>query len=121
MSSKEKEKRDFPRNIRQIGDIVAQGDEIARIYTDDDRRAGAKAAQTDRAVTENCGYVSVCATIPGIIRGLIRDGYQVTRGFKIADIDPRKEQKKNCNTISDKARCIAGSVVEVLLVNGVLP
>lgn len=101
-------------NIRQIGDIVAQGDEIARIYTDDDRRAGAKAAQMDRAVTENRGYVSVCATIPGIIRGLIRDGYQVTRGFKIADIDPREDELKNCFTISDKSRSIGGSVLEAV-------
>ena len=38
-----------------------------------------------------------------------------------ADIDPRKEQKKNCFTISDKARCIAGSVVEILLSEGVMP
>lgn len=101
-------------NIRQIGDIVAQGDEIARIYTDDDRRAGAKAAQMDRAVTENRGYVSVCATIPGIIRGLIRDGYQVTCGFKIADIDPREGELKNCFTISDKSRSIGGSVLEAV-------
>ena len=101
-------------NIRQIGDIVAQGDEIARIYTDDDWRAGAKAAQMDRAVTENRGYVSVCATIPGIIRGLIRDGYQVTRGFKIADIDPRESELKNCFTISDKSRSIGGSVLEAV-------
>lgn len=42
-------------------------------------------------------------------------------GMKIADIDPRKEEKKNCFTISDKARCIAGSVVEILLSEGVLP
>lgn len=101
-------------NIRQIGDIVARGDEIARIYTDDDRRAGAKAAQMDRTVTEDRGYVSVCATIPGIIRGLIRDGYQVTRGFKIADIDPREGELKNCFTISDKSRSIGGSVLEAV-------
>ena len=56
-----------------------------------------------------------------ILRGIIRDGYQVDKGMKIADIDPRKEEKKNCNTISDKARCIAGSVVEILLSEGVLP
>ena len=49
------------------------------------------------------------------LRGIIRDGYEVPKGMKIADIDPRKEQKKNCDTVSDKARCIAGSVVEVLL------
>ena len=43
------------------------------------------------------------------------------KGMKIADIDPRKEQKKNCFTISDKARCIAGSVLEILLSEGVMP
>ena len=42
------------------------------------------------------------------LRGLIRDGYPVTKGFKIADIDPRESEKENCFTISDKARCIAG-------------
>lgn len=63
----------------------------------------------------------VYASLTGVLRGIIRDGYKVSKGMKIADIDPRKEQKKNCDTISDKARCIAGSVVEVLLANGVLP
>ena len=58
------------------------------------------------------GRVPVLATISGIIRGLIRDGYPVTVGFKIADIDPRREELENCWTISDKARCIAGSVLE---------
>ena len=63
----------------------------------------------------------VYASLTGVLRGIIRDGYEVPKGMKIADIDPRKEQKENCDTISDKARCIAGSVVEVLLANGVLP
>ena len=58
------------------------------------------------------GKVPVLATITGIIRGLIRDGYPVTVGFKIADIDPRREELENCWLISDKARCIAGSVLE---------
>ena len=56
----------------------------------------------------------VTATIDGLLRGLIRDNYPVTKGFKIADIDPRKEELTNCFTISDKARCIAGSVLEVI-------
>ena len=51
------------------------------------------------------------ATINGIIRGLIRDQYPVTKGFKIADIDPRLNELENCWLISDKARCIAGSVL----------
>ena len=47
--------------------------------------------------------------------GIIRDGYPVTKGFKIADIDPREGEKENCDTISDKARCIAGGVLEAVL------
>ena len=35
-------------------------------------------------------------------------------GMKIADIDPRQQERKNCFTISDKARCIAGSVLELV-------
>ncbi len=63
----------------------------------------------------------VYASLTGVLSGIIRDGYKVPKGMKLADIDPRKEQKKNCDTVSDKARCIAGSVVEVLMANGVLP
>ena len=67
------------------------------------------------------GEVPVKASLTGVLRGIIRDGFWVPKGMKIADIDPRKEQKKNCYTISDKARCIAGSVLEILLSEGVLP
>lgn len=49
------------------------------------------------------------------MRGIIKDGYPVTEGLKIADIDPRESEYANCFTISDKARCIAGSVLEALL------
>ena len=83
------------RNVASIGDIVEAGDVIAQIETKD-------------------GNVPVEASLSGLLRGLIRDGYPVTKGFKIADIDPRKEELQNCFTISDKARCIAGSVLEVI-------
>jgi xanthine dehydrogenase accessory factor len=82
-------------NVRNIGDIVKKGEIIAVIKARDET-------------------IPVEATINGIIRGLIRDGYPVTCGFKIADIDPRQEELKNCFTISDKARCIAGSSLEVV-------
>ena len=49
-----------------------------------------------------------------MIRGMLRDEFPIKRGVKIADIDPRKESQKNCFTISDKARCIAGSVLELV-------
>ena len=61
------------------------------------------------------GEVAVEATLDGLVRGLIRPGYPVTKGLKIADIDPRESEFENCFTISDKARCIAGSVLEGLL------
>jgi xanthine dehydrogenase accessory factor len=64
--------------------------------------------------TEN-GDIPVEATLDGILRGLIRDGYPVHAGFKIADIDPRYQELGNCFTISDKARCIAGGVLEAIL------
>lgn len=57
----------------------------------------------------------VYATMDGILRGLIHDGYQVNVGFKMADIDPRIDEVKNCFTISDKARCIAGGVLEAIM------
>lgn len=83
------------RNVASIGDIVEAGTAIAEIETEN-------------------GRVPVLASLSGLLRGLIRDGYPVTKGFKIADIDPRKEELQNCFTISDKARCIAGSVLEVI-------
>ena len=60
------------------------------------------------------GTVEVRTVLTGVLRGIIRDGYPVTEGFKLADVDPRKEEQKNCFTISDKARCIAGSVLELV-------
>ena len=83
------------RNAASIGDIVEARAVIAEIETE-------------------YGMVPVEASLSGLLRGLIRDGYPVTKGFKIADIDPRKEELQNCFTISDKARCIAGSVLEVI-------
>ena len=99
----------YMKNIRQIGDIVEKGEEIARIYekmTEDGIFSGS--------------YVSVEASISGIIRGLIREGYHFQKGFKIADIDPRESELANCFTISDKARNIGGSVLEAVCgyVNG---
>ena len=90
-------------DVRKIGDIVQKGDEIARIYPDK--------GSYDNKLSE---YVPVNATITGIIRGLIREGYYFKEGFKIADIDPRESELSNCFTISDKARSIAGSVLEAV-------
>ena len=84
------------RNGKKITDTVRQGEVIAVVEHGDEQ-------------------IPVKASINGLLRGLLRDGYPVTEGFKIADIDPRIEEYKNCFTISDKARCIAGGVLEALL------
>ena len=84
------------RHICKITDTVQKGDIIAELETEQ-------------------GPVPISATLDGLLRGLIRDGYPVTKGFKIADIDPRLEEYQNCFTISDKSRCIAGGVVEAIL------
>ncbi len=80
------------KNISHISNTVTKGQAIAFI-----------------------GDTKVEASIDGILRGIIKDGYPVVKGLKIADIDPRIEEKKNCFTISDKARCIGGSVLESIL------
>lgn len=66
------------------------------------------------AVTE-CMGTPILASLTGFVRGLIRDGYQVPQGFKIADIDPRDDERENCFTISDKARSLGGAVLTALL------
>ena len=83
-------------NVRKIGDLVENGETIATIRTPEGKD------------------IPVTAQIPGILRGLLRSGYPVTLGFKIADIDPRREKLSNCFLISDKSRCIAGSVLELV-------
>ncbi len=77
--------------VKDIGSFVKKGDVIALVDNE-----------------------KVYASITGIIRGMIKDGYNVHKGLKIADIDPRKEEYENCFTISDKARCIGGSVLKLV-------
>ena len=84
------------RNVCQVTDTVEKGEIIAFVESGE-------------------GKVESPATIPGLLRSLLRDGYPVTKGFKVADIDPRISEYENCFTISDKARCIAGGVLEAIL------
>ena len=85
------------RAVSKIGDEVEQDQVIACIETGDQ------------------DSVPVKASFAGLLRGLIRDGYPVSEGFKIADIDPRREQYENCFTISDKARALGSAVVMELV------
>lgn len=74
-----------------IGSIVRKGDIVA--YVDD---------------------VPVRAPLKGVVRGLIEQGTVVDKLLKIGDIDPRGKVE-HCFTISDKARAVAGGVLEAIL------
>lgn len=66
---------------------------------------------------EILGYVEdvpVRAEIDGLLRGLIKGGIRVRRGLKLGDIDPVGPVEL-CYTISDKARSVAGGVLEAIL------
>lgn len=114
-------------NIHKIGDFVSKGEVLAEIVTRSgnfDTRDVAHIVPGDDGTYSSClpevripiqDSVKVLASIDGILRGIIRDGYNVTEGLKIADIDPRLSEKDNCFTISDKARSIGGAVVVAVI------
>lgn len=79
------------RPVRDIGDRVKRGEVVAWVEGE-----------------------PVKAEIDGVIRGLLREGMEVSKGLKLGDIDPRGI-REYCFTISDKARAIAGGVLEAIL------
>lgn len=89
--------------------------EMAFVQDENGQTADIGALVKKGQVIARVGGTPVLATIDGVLRGLIREGYPVTEGLKIADIDPRPEQTAYCDTVSDKARAIGGGVVEALL------
>jgi xanthine dehydrogenase accessory factor len=60
--------------------------------------------EADEIIADVAG-APVVSKISGILRGMIRDGFEVTEGFKTADVDPR-DVYDHCFSISDKARMI---------------
>jgi xanthine dehydrogenase accessory factor len=79
------------KSTRNIGEAVRQGEVIGCV-----------------------GETEVVAGTDGVLRGLMRTPAWVPKGIKLGDIDPRGEAGF-CYTISDKARAVAGSVLEAIL------
>jgi xanthine dehydrogenase accessory factor len=79
------------RAVRTIGDMLQHGEIVGEVED-----------------------LPIRAQIPGLLRGLLRDGIQVDQGLKAGDIDPRNE-RGYCYLISDKARSIGGGVLEAIL------
>ena len=64
------------------------------------------------------GDALVCSPLDGTLRGLIAEGRVIAKGMKCADVDPRPANEVDVHTISDKARCIGGAVLEACLLLG---
>lgn len=82
--------------LKQIGDHCEMGGTVANI-------------QVDRYTSKQ-----LYSPIAGVLRGIIRDGVQVTKGLKIGDVDPRNDPSA-CFLVSDKALAIGGGVLEAIL------
>lgn len=81
--------------LHEIGDIVSEGELLARI-------------------SGPGGQAEVRAAFPGLLRGILRSGTEVSLGLKIGDLDPRLVVE-HCYTVSDKSRAVAGGVLEAIL------
>ena len=83
----------------ELGDLVTKGQLLARITHEgkpDSQAPGIK------------------APFDGKVRGLLTSGLKVSKGFKVGDVDPRGADVDE-HLISDKARAIAGGVLEAIL------
>ncbi|MGL4207970.1 MAG: selenium-dependent molybdenum cofactor biosynthesis protein YqeB [Candidatus Adiutrix sp.] len=67
------------------------------------------------------GASPIIAPISGVLRGALFNGLTVPLNFKIGDIDPRLEAHLFIHSPSDKARAVAGGVLEGLLYFNIYP
>lgn len=80
-----------------FGDVVEEGEPVLGVRSDSGELA------------------KVPAPFTGLVRGLIPAGFRCPKGMKIADLDPRFDEKNNVMTISDKSRAIGGGALEAVL------
>ena len=99
------------------GDIAGQTDtRVLRAPVEGTFRSDRSIGDTVRT-GDIVGYVAaqaVSARLNGVLRGLLRTGTEVPQGLKLGDIDPRG-RREYCDTVSDKARAIAGAALECVM------
>lgn len=83
---------------KRIGDVVKTEEVIGVILSEEEPQR----------------EVPIPASMTGLLRGMIKEGYLVKKGLKIMDIEPRMKEKELCFLISDKAKCIGESVYQVI-------
>ena len=76
---------------KQIGDRVEKGEVVAEV-----------------------GGIPLKVKISGVLRGILHDGLMAEPDMKVGDVDPRAT-RETCRIISDKARAIAGAVLEAVM------
>ncbi len=76
---------------REIGDSVIAGEIVGRV-----------------------GNLGLKAPISGMLRGLLRNGAEVSEGAKLVEVDTVND-KAVCYVIRDKMRAIAGGVLEAIM------
>jgi xanthine dehydrogenase accessory factor len=81
------------RVLHDIGEIVEAGDAVADVAS-----------------------IPVRAAFRGLVRGMARDGLEVSTGMKIGDLDPRLDPQL-CRLVSDKSLAVAGGVLEAALIH----
>ncbi len=81
---------------RTISNVLRSGDPIAAIDTAEGQK------------------ILLTAPFAGVLRGLIHDDCPVQPGMVVAEVDGESDPV-HCYTISDKARCVAGSVLAAVM------
>ena len=76
---------------KQIGDRVEKGEIVAEV-----------------------GGVPLKSMTSGVLRGILHDGLMAEPNMKVGDVDPRTT-RETCRTVSEKARAIAGAVLEAVM------
>ncbi|MBQ7477370.1 MAG: EF2563 family selenium-dependent molybdenum hydroxylase system protein [Selenomonadaceae bacterium] len=63
---------------------------------------------------EDGEVIGIRAKIDGVLRGILHSGCPVKKGQKIVDVNPVMSREE-CFTLTDKARCVAGSVLQAVM------
>ncbi len=99
---------------REIGERVRAGDVVGEVTAGGPRVEAKAASIAEHAPPPAASPATIPAGISGVIRGLLATDTDVGAGQKLGDIDPRGDPSF-CHTLSDKARTISGSVLEIVI------
>jgi len=89
----------------KIGEHVEAGQLIAEVQSK-------TCAERSRSIVNR--KLQIVSPFKGVLRGLLPEGMEVTRGLKLGDVDARDDPAL-CRLVSDKALAVGGGVLEAIL------